>query len=145
MNNNNNGGNYNKGKEDVPNKVSFSSVKLGQTKQGSPTIGLYLKREQLEKLVTLGAELLEAGEDGCKIGCIVIEGKDYNSGYAYVNAKEARTDNQAQGQSQGSGYQNRGGNGGGGYRKPSAPTRNSARTFLAGKKLASGNETPEGN
>lgn len=147
MQNNNNNNNNPNGKEDVPNKIKFSSVKLGQTKQGSPTVGLYLKREQLEKLVALGSELLEAGEDGCKIGCIVIEGKDYDSGYAYVNPKEARQDNQqgAQGGYKSNGNSFRGNSGGNGYRKPSVSTRDSARSFLKGKKLASGNEAPEGN
>jgi hypothetical protein len=132
--------NYNKGKEDVPNKVKFSSVKLGQTKQGSPTVGLYLKRDQLEKLVQLGAELLESGQDGCKIGCIVIEGKDYDSGYAYVNPKEQRQDGgQQQGQKRSFGGSS------GGYRKSNAPTRDQARSYLKSKKLSDGEEEAEGN
>lgn len=82
------------GKEEVFNKVKFSSVKLGETKQGSPTMGLYLKRDQMEKLHTLITELLQANEDGMKLGCIVIQGEKYDSGYAYVNPKEKKEDKQ---------------------------------------------------
>ena len=84
--NNNNG--YQK-KADDPTKVSFSSVKLGQTKQGSPTMGMFLKRDQMEKLYGILTELLnsQAGQDGCKIAAIVISGEKYDSGYAYVGPK----------------------------------------------------------
>lgn len=155
-NNNNNIGdahnNRPQGKEDVFNKVKFSSVKLGQTKQGSPTIGLYLKRDQMEKMHALLSELLAspAGTEGCKIGCICISGKDYDSGYAYVNPKEPRQ--QEQGGNNG-GNANRGGynnggnkgqnNGGGGYRKPAGGNfgdRSAAQSFLQNKRLNDGEE-----
>lgn len=85
----------------APNKVSFSSVKLGETKQGSPTLNLYLGTDKngvnhMQKLHDLLGELLESGADGCKIGCIVIQGKSYDSGYAYVNPKEQKSENQGQ-------------------------------------------------
>lgn len=114
------------GKEDVPNKVKFSSVKLGETKQGSPTIGLYLKRDQMEKMTELMASMLAAGEDGCKLSCIVISGKDYDSGYTYVNPKEERK-------------QGQGGPSNGGYSKQNGfKDKNSARDYLQRKRLNDG-------
>lgn len=90
--------NYKQGKADVPNKVKFSSVRLSQTKQGSPTATFYLKQDQAAKLIELLSELLESGADGAKLSAVVIEGKDYNSGYAYVDKKESRGEqNQARG------------------------------------------------
>jgi hypothetical protein len=81
-------------KEDVFNKVKFSSAKLGETKQGSPSIGLYMKRDQLERFVALATELLEnTDSDGCKLSCVIIPGKEYDSGYMYVNPKEPRKEN----------------------------------------------------
>lgn len=136
------GNNMAPSKEDVPNKVKFSSVKLGQTKQGSPTMGLYLKREEAEKLVTLVSQLLAAGEDGCKLACIVISGEKYDSGYTYVNPKEARQD-QGQGQNQGNrGFQNGGGGNGGGYRKQNAGPndRTAAKQFMQNKRIDDGEQ-----
>jgi hypothetical protein len=143
------------GKEDVFNKVKFSSVKMGQTKQGSPTLGLYLKKDQMEKLHALLTELLQtqAGAEGCKIGCIVIAGKDYDSGYAYVNPKEPRREGQGggqgNGQSQGfNGGNNRAGSNGGGYnRQPRGNfgNKDSARSFLQNKRIDDGKEGGSGN
>ena len=70
------------------NKVSFSSVKRGVNKHGSPTLGLYLGTEDCAKL----AELLEAAcnadnATGAKIMVQIIEGANYDSGYAYINPK----------------------------------------------------------
>ncbi len=97
------------GKEEVPNKVKFSSVKLGETKQGSPTMALYLKRDQMEKLHTLVTELLQGEADGMKIGCIVISGEKYDSGYAYVDAKQTREQGQQGEQSNESSGKTKGG------------------------------------
>lgn len=123
------------GKEDAPNKVKFSSVKLGETKQGSPTIGLYLGTDKngvnhMEKLYNLLGEMLQAGEDGCKLSCIVIHGKDYDSGYTYVNPKEERKQGQG-GQSNG-GYsrQNQGGNG--------FKDKGAAKSFFQSKRVDDG-------
>lgn len=148
------------GKEDVFNKVKFSSVKLGETKQGSPTIGLYLKRDQMEKMHALLTELLAtpAGTDGCKIGCICISGKDYDSGYAYINPKEPKQDNRNGGNTRQNNNNNSGGynngrsnntqgNNQGGYRKTSGNfgDRSSAKSFLEGKRLNDGEEGGSGN
>lgn len=128
------------GKDDVFNKISFSSVKLGETKQGSLTVGLYLGRDQMEKLQGLINELLstEVGNNGCKVSVICIEGKDYNSGYAYVNPKEPKRD----------GNNNYGGQtrqqGGNQYSKSRAPgnfaDKSSARSFLESKRLNDGTQ-----
>lgn len=117
------------GKEDAPNKVKFSSVKLGETKQGSPTVGLYLKRDQMERMVELMASMLEAGEDGCKLSCIVIHGKDYDSGYTYVNPKEERKQGQG-GSSGGYNRQNQGGN--------SFKDKGAAKSFFQSKRVDDG-------
>jgi len=118
-------------KEEVPNKVKFSSVKLGATKQGSNTVGLYLKRDQMEKMHTLLTELLQANEDGCKIGVIVIEGKSYDSGYAYVNPKEKR-----EGSEQGAANEGQA-NGKASYPKGNKPSfgKDSARSFFKNKRV----------
>lgn len=124
-------------KDEQPNKVKFSSVKMGETKQGSPTVGIYLKRDQLEKLVALGTELLQMGEDGCKLSCIIIPGEKYDSGYAYVNPKEKRQDGPGSNQGQSRGFQ---GGGNGGYRKQNAGAndRTSAKAFFASKRVDDG-------
>jgi hypothetical protein len=128
-------------KADQPNKVKFSSIKLSTTKQGSPTVGLYLKREELEKLVALGSELLAMpGNDGCKIGVIVIAGQDYDSGYCYVNPKEPK---QEGGGNQRGNYQNRssgGYQGGQGYRKQASNfgDKSSARAYMQSKRVDDG-------
>lgn len=126
------------GKEDAPNKVKFSSVKLSQTKQGSPTMGLYLKREQAEKLHSLIEEILSSGEDGFKLSCIVISGESYDSGYAYVNPKEQRKENGGSNGRQG---------GGGGYRqKPgNFGDKSQARSFFKNKRVDDGEEEESGN
>jgi hypothetical protein len=148
---NSNGQGRPQGKVDDPNKVRFSSVKMGETKQGSPTLGLYLKRDQAEKLATLLGEMLNAGEDGCKFSCIVIPGKDWDSGYMYVNPKEQRHqgDGNNAGYNKGQGGFQQGNNGstGGGYRKPNgfAGGKSSAREFLQAKRINDGEEEDKGN
>jgi hypothetical protein len=139
-NNNNNGQGRPQGKEDEPNKVRFSSVKMGETKQRSPTVALYLKRDQAEKLLNIVSEMLEAGEDGCKLNCIFIEGKDYDSGYAYVNPKSPKQeDGNGQGQRQG-GFKGRGNNRGG-Y----SGGKQNAREYLQQKRVDDDKEETEGN
>lgn len=145
---NNNNGNNNQqqerpqGKEAAPNKVKFSSVKLGNSKQGSPTIGLYLKPEEMVKLRNLLDELLGMNAEGAKLSCIVIAGEKYDSGYAYVNPKEKRQDN-GQGQGQ-SGYQR--GNGGYGQRQNAGHgDRAQAREYLQNKRLGGGTQNGQGN
>ena len=117
------------GKEDAPNKVKFSSVKLGETKRGSPTVGLYLKRDQMERMVEIMAAMLQAGEDGCKLSCIVISGKYYDSGYTYVNPKEERK--QGQGGSNGGGYRNQSTNNG-------FKDKGAAESFFQSKRINDG-------
>lgn len=139
--------NNNPAKADVFNKVKFSSVKLGQSKQGSPTLGLYLKKDQAERLVGLLTELLQSGQDGCKFSCIVISGKEYDSGYMYVNPKEQRQQGQqGQGQQQGTQQNSRGNENGqtqnsgfnrGGYQKSGGQFagKDQARSFFESKRV----------
>lgn len=131
-NRNNNNNSRPQGKEDAPNKVKFSSVKLGETKQGSPTIGLYLKKEQMQKLIGVLMDMDNANEDGCKLSCIVISGKDYDSGYAYVNPKEQR---QQDGNNNAGGGQYRGG-----YKQTNSnfSNKSQARDYLKGKRVDDG-------
>lgn len=122
-------------KADQPNKVKFSSIKLSQTSKGSPTVGLYLKKEEMVKLIELCSELANMPDnDGCKIGVIVIAGQEYDSGYCYVNPKEPK---------QSSGGFQRGANQnfqGGGYRKPASnfADKSQARAFMQSKRLDDG-------
>lgn len=129
-------------KAEQPNKVKFSSVKLGQTKQGSNTVGLYLKKEEMQKFVALMNELDEAGEDGCKVSIIVIEGEKYDSGYAYVNPKEPKqgSNNNGYAQAAASNNNNRFG------KKPgNNDNKASARAFLQSKRIDDSEETEKGN
>jgi hypothetical protein len=146
-NSSNNGSQGRPQREEVFNKVSFTSVKLGQTKQGSPTLGLYLGGEQMKKLHALLTELVEKGENGCKLSCIVIHGKEYDSGYTYVNPKEARAggDRQGNGVSEGAPRQSSGGfnrrpnSGFGKAAGGNTDDKSAARSFFQSKRVPEGN------
>lgn len=105
---------------EVENKVSFSSVKRGQNKHGSPTLGLYLGVEDCAKLAALVQAACEVeNSTGTKIMVQIIEGEKYDSGYAYINPKIPMENSD---RSQGNGGQARGGNSqgprsGGGYNR----------------------------
>ncbi len=114
--------NYNNNREqrpEVENKISFSSVKRGENKHGSPTVGLYLGVEDCAKLGQLLQAACEAeNSTGAKLMVQIIEGEKYDSGYAYINPKIPM---EGAGRSQGNSNQARGGNNqsrsGGGYNR----------------------------
>lgn len=144
-NNGGNGGGHYQGNQqgnqgtrqpDAPNKVRFSSVRLGQTQQGSPSVGMCLKRDQMEKLATLLGEMLNAGLDGCKFNMTVIEGREYASGYMYVADKQQQQQQRqgqgyAQGQQKQSYYSNGYNNGGNG----NFANKQDARSYVQSKRI----------
>lgn len=130
------------GKEEVFNKLSFTSVKLGQTKQGSATMTLYMGRDQMEKAVGLMQELLSTpvGDLGCKLSVICIEGKSYTSGYAYLNPKEPKKEGSnnyvPNGQTQAAPQNNSYGR----QRQGNFGNKESARSFLESKRINDGKQ-----
>lgn len=76
------------GKEQAPNKVSFSSIKHTENKHGSLISTLFLGAEDAVKLAELLMEAVEESQGiGAKLTVTTITGKSYDSGYTYVNPK----------------------------------------------------------
>lgn len=109
-----------------PDKISFSSVKRGTNKHGSPYIGLYMGNDAAAILVRRVQAVTKSSSSGVKLFIQIIAGEKYDSGYAYVDVKQENRNSDK-------GWQSK--------RKDASDSgKSNAKKFLNKKRVDSGDE-----